>query len=140
MMRSKYDLNREVPGMMLQSLDVLDFGVVHLSWYERTQRRYKLPIRNQPDKDNLAAIMNSTHFLKEYALLRRQNSTTSPPVTAYLNRTVVIMPFLGSTVGDGNSKPENRFSYLHACFWGFYAEIPHIVAVVMNERDALFAR
>jgi hypothetical protein len=49
------------------------------------------------------------------------------------------MPFLGSDMGAGHSKLGNRLTYLSACFWSIYAEIPHIVAAVKSAKDANFA-
>ena len=32
-----------------------------------------------------------------------------------------------------------RLLYLAACFWSVYAEMPHVVAAVKNEKDAHYA-
>lgn len=146
-----------INGTIIQSLDVLDFAVVHLSAYERLQRRWglsvekslaaKLPINitnNRKTKAisipwNISAVTESAELLRAHALKVRRYSSELLS-TPQLNRTIVVMPFLGADMGAGHSKLHNRLQYLHACFWSFYAKIPHIVAFVKNDKDYQYAR
>ena len=135
-------------GSLVQSLDVLDFSVVHLSAYERLKRRWRKVLpdfinnksRNKKDWEvgSIADIIKATKQLRQRAETMREEGT--PPATPEVNRTVAIMPFLGAENGAGHSKLDNRYEYLKACFWSLYAEIPHVVASVKNNADYEYAR
>ena len=43
-------------------------------------------------------------------------------------------------MGAGHSKLINRYQYLAACFWSFYADFPYISIVVKSKTDYIFAR
>jgi len=99
-------------GTVVQSLDVLDFSVIHLSAFERLQRRWwKLLGKHS----NINSVLESTKLLQERAaIMRGVNNTTSietPLMAPEMNRTVVIMPFLGADMGAGHSKLGNRFGF-----------------------------
>lgn len=180
MMNQRAKPDRNVNGSVTQTLDVLDFSIIHLSWYERLQKRHSRIVRDTLIKKMNSAIANGTYkqndkvddkgkgngkgkgkgkaddgvldasmtslgaveqalgLLKERALRLRQSGM--PLAVPELNRTVAIMPFLGSDMGAGHSKLSNRLIYLQACFWSIYAEMPHVVAAVKSEKDAAFAR
>ncbi len=181
MMNQRARPERDVNGSVTQTLDVLDFSIIHLSWYERLQKRHARIVRDMvakkmssagtstaPTKDkaddkgqgkgkakgkgrgkaddgildasmtSIGAVEQALALLKERALRLRQSGMPLP--VPELNRTVAIMPFLGSDMGAGHSKLGNRLVYLQACFWSIYAEIPHVVAAVKSEKDAAFAR
>jgi hypothetical protein len=95
---------------------------------------------------NLDRLEGIARKLKKRALKIRKSPPKSTAASAsvaaasYLNRTLAIMPFLGSERGAGNSKEENRFLYLEACFWSIYAEITHIVVFVKSEADLISVR
>lgn len=130
---------KNVNGTLVQSLDVLDFSVVHLSTYERLQKRWGQSIRSDEVRlGKIDPIINTAKILKQRAL--RLQKLTMPKKSLHLNRTVVIMPFLGGDMGAGHSKLSNRFQYLSACFWSFYADYPYIVAGVKTQGDYDFAR
>ena len=81
--------------------------------------------------------------MRQHALHSRNNSkhlNLPEPIQRYVNRTVVVMPFLGSENGAGHSKLRNRLLYLRACFWSFYGTYPYVVAAVKNEKDLQYAR
>jgi len=42
---------------------------------------------------------------------------------------------IGTDMGAGHSKLSNRYQYLSACFWSFYADYPHIVVAVKSKED-----
>ena len=114
-----------INGTIIQSLDVLDFSVIHLSAFERLKRRWRklLPdfikdkSRNKKDWETgtLSEVTNAVNMLRKRALNFREDGT--PLSSPEANRTVVVMPFLGSDMGAGHSKLENRYEYLKACFW-----------------------
>lgn len=121
-------------GTMIQSLDLLDFSVIHLSAYERLLRRYKLP----DIVSSYTPVTEAMNMLKVNA--DRLIFGGRPSLTDKLNSTVVVMPWLGSRMGAGSSKLTFRRQFLRACFWSFYAVIPHIVIGVNNLPDYNFAR
>ena len=135
-------------GSIVQSLDVLDFSVVHLSAYERLKRRWRKVLpdfinnksKNKKDWEtgSIVEIIKATKMLRQRAEIMREEGTPLP--TPETNRTVAIMPFLGAENGAGHSKLDNRYEYLKACFWSLYAEIPNVVAAVKNSADYEFAR
>jgi hypothetical protein len=100
-------------GTIIQTLDVLDFSSVDLSSLERLQRRHRLRLRASAGKqgiDPIQAVIDASALLRERALSKRT------PYTHYSNRTIVIIPFLGSDRPNGNSLLANRMHYLRACF------------------------
>lgn len=135
-------------GTIIQSLDVLDFSVIHLSAFERLKRRWRklLPdfindkSRNKKNWDTgpLTEIVTAVDILHKRAMAFREDGTPLP--SPDVNRTVVVMPFLGSDMGAGHSKLENRYQYLKACFWSLYAEFPYVVAAVKSIGDYTYAR
>jgi len=145
MMNQRADPHRNLNGSLTQSLDVLDFSVIHLSAYERLQRRWGGSIAKIVGKEvakqmhtgNIDPVIKATALLKTRALQRR--APGMPMASPKLNRTVAIMPFLGSDNGAGHSLLGNRKVYLQACFWSIYAEIPHIVAAVKSTKDQAYA-
>lgn len=85
-------------GMVMQSLDVLDFSVIHLSAYERSSKKYKHRIWSS--KADLKVAWTKIEPVREAGkileaknnpLKSGQNITWSDEA----RRTVVIMPFLG---------------------------------------------
>ena len=129
-------------GSVYMSLDVLDLAVIHLSAYERLQRKYQKKLREARllEKDvkkshaSLDVILQSVNTLKVLASLDR--GSLSSFETSLANRTVVIMPFLASGRGAGHSAVLNRIVYLRACFWSFYRIFKHIVVFVRSREDA----
>ena len=120
-------------GTMTQSLDILDFSVIHLSAYERLMRRY-----NMPELESYSSIEASTKMLMKNAksLVSGRRKEFSP----MLNSTIAIMPWLGSEIGAGNSRLTHRQTFLKACFWSIYAIIPNVVIAVKNTKDYNFVR
>jgi hypothetical protein len=77
-------------GMVIQSLDVLDFSVIHLSAYERSSRKHRkqLWLSKADQKTEWTKINNP--------LVSGRNITWSEEA----KQTVVIMPFLGKATHD----------------------------------------
>lgn len=85
-------------GMIAQSLDVLDFSVIHLSAYERSSRKHRRKVwSNKADQESQ---WNKIETVKETArILETQNnpakSGKNMSWSEEAKKTVVIMPFLG---------------------------------------------
>jgi len=126
-------------GMIIQSLDVLDFSVIHLSAYERSSKKHKHLLWKE--KKDLQTAWHNIDPVKETAkILDNLNNPKNPKSTKIVHseeakRTVVVMPFLGGAMGAGHSELGNRFDYLRACFWSFYEFVPNIVAGVTRQAD-----
>ena len=134
--------NAEGKGMIMQSLDVLDFSVIHLSAFERSSRRWKDKLWFTP-KERKTAWHNIDEVKETAQVLER---LVNPKVTGKkliyspeALKTVVVMPFLGGAMGAGHSELGNRFEYLKACFWSFYEFVPNIVAGVSRQEDVDWA-
>ena len=138
-MNGRANPQKDVNGSLLQSLDVLDFSVIHLSTYERLLKRWRYSIKSQDaTSGNIDPVRASAELLRTRALALR--APDMPVRYDKFNRTVVIMPFLGTDMGAGHSKLSNRFQYLAACFWSFYADYPYVVVAVKSDKDRHFAR
>lgn len=163
MMNGRADPRKNRTGSVIQTLDVMDFSVIHLSAYERLLLRWqKSSPEVKEDRNNLDPVHISAEILKKYYLTLHPEVSYQLPKTplvattpeevskqllkptnksplpldhdAHL-RTVVVMPFLGSDMGAGHSKLANRQAYLAACFWSFFAQYPHVVAMVKSVKD-----
>ncbi len=135
-------VNAAGKGMIMQSLDVLDFSVIHLSAFERSSRRWKDKLWFTPKERKTA--WHNIDAVKEAAQVLEQ--LVNPKVTGRkliyspeALKTVVVMPFLGGAMGAGHSELGNRFEYLKACFWSFYEFVPNIVAGVSRQEDVDWA-
>jgi hypothetical protein len=114
----------------IQSLDILDYSVIHLSAYERLHRSWKPFYKLNPKVNTLEVMRQVTSYVKHQTMQNSNNSKLS-----LMDRTLVVMPFLGTGMGAGHSILENRFAYLHACVWSIYEHFTHIVVGVLSESD-----
>ena len=137
MMSNAKDLNKVKNGTIVQTLDVFDFSVIHLSAYERLQRKYAKFTRID---NTIAPVIKSIELLKTMTLNSPPESRFHPKLLSLLNRTVVIMPFLGSDMGAGHSDLSNRYKYLHACVWSVLYYFPHVVVTVKYQVDYDYIR
>lgn len=163
MMNGRVDPRRNRTGSILQTVDVLDFSVIHLSAYERLLLRWQHSSSEvKADKNNLEPVHHSAELLHNYynslhpevtytlptsplttttaeasrqILLNASSKNALPIEHDYFHKTVVVMPFLGSDMGAGHSKLANRQAYLAACFWSFFAHFPYVVAMVKSVKD-----
>jgi len=125
-------------GVVMQSLDVLDFSVIHLSAYERSHNKHRNILWN-----NRRDMVREWHVIdpviqagqRLQALNDPKLRTRNITYSAEAQRTVVVMPFLGGAMGAGHSKLNNRYEYLKTCFWSLYEFFPHIVAGVSRQED-----
>jgi hypothetical protein len=151
-------------GTILQSLDVLDFSVLHLSAYERALRKHARYTKTLPPgtipstietmqhlSDHLRPPTHQPHTVLATNTGQRtsdtdsrgagqRDGTRSTSISRDQNRTLVMMPFLGTGMGSGHSVLANRFVYLHACFWSLFAHWPHIVVGVTSVADYNYCR
>ena len=122
MMNHRANPKNNVNGSVTQTLDVLDFSVVHLSWYERLQKRHarkmkeelkiaKSDVKRMQELHSSSAIITTVEILKTRALKLRDPNLPFP--IPELNRTVAVMPFLGSDMGAGHSNLGNRYNELY---------------------------
>lgn len=153
-------------GTALQTRDLLDFFVMHLSIYERLLKKAKNHLTEEIHKDyNLShynpelASSPSATFLSSSSLnvISPSNSALLTPVfhfiqqlensssflsssldSSFSKRTIVVMPFVGLKKGTGNSQIGNRFLYLKASFLSFYRFFPKIVLGVPSEKEKKF--
>jgi len=140
-------------GAIVQTLDVFDLSVVHLSAYERSLRHHGYQDRRGPAVERMAQVSEDLEMRYKPADGGRGSGTgSSRESTAqgtkrddaedntnsmYLTRTLVLMPWAGSEKGVGNSKTALRSTYLKASFWSFYSRYGgNIVIGVPNEHDA----
>eukprot|EP01039_Chlorochromonas_danica_P005866 gene5867-6459_t len=139
MMNARVHHLRNGNGSVLQSVDVLDFSVIHLSTFERLLHRWRWHNKMvDKDKHNLTAIHEAAHYLGQHTMkMRKMNIGLRHEA---MNRTVVIMPFLLSDMGAGHSNLINRQAYLAACVWSFYEYYPYVTVAVKSQRDYDYVR
>lgn len=151
-------------GAVIQTLDVLDFSVVHLSAYERSLRHHKMSDQSGPAIERMHMLSKTFELLGKAVYEHHQNSSRAAsdskfadfssasfikvktrnnpdsiedPIDMNLAQTLVLLPWAGSTRGVGNSRIASRVQYLRACFWSFYARYgSNIVIGVPSEEDA----
>ena len=136
----KFLNNPKVSGLAIQSIDVLDYSVVHLSAYERSLRKFSKRLGIDFNDPNIEPIVQMGEMLKKRALRGR----SSPSIILKndipeVYETIVLMPFLGTSMGAGHSNLNNRYQYLKVCFWSLYAIFPYISAGVISEEDKKWA-
>eukprot|EP00597_Dinobryon_sp_UTEXLB2267_P000987 CAMPEP_0170065456 /NCGR_PEP_ID=MMETSP0019_2-20121128/5536_1 /TAXON_ID=98059 /ORGANISM="Dinobryon sp., Strain UTEXLB2267" /LENGTH=553 /DNA_ID=CAMNT_0010272329 /DNA_START=11 /DNA_END=1669 /DNA_ORIENTATION=+ len=152
---NRFYKNPQSDGLIMQSLDLLDFSVIHLSAYERSTHKhrdvlFKTQKEMKANWHNIDPVIAAGKYLEWlnnpfHSTPRVGKSPISDSVprgrTKKINyskealRTVVVMPFLGGAMGAGHSKLGNRFEYLKTCFWSIYEFLPNIVAGVTRQED-----
>jgi len=137
---SKFYHNPNQEGLIMQSLDVLDFSVIHLSAYERSSNKHRNALwKNRKDMvrewANIDPVISAGKRLAYLNDPRIRSISRNITYLPEAQRTVVVMPFLGGAMGAGHSKLNNRYEYLKTCFWSLYEFFPHIVAGVTRQED-----
>ena len=95
----------------MQSLDVLDFSVIHLSAFERSSRKYRTELwKTKVDQKVQWAKIDAVVMTALALESRVSPSKTLRNITysSEAKRTVVVMPFLGGAMGAGHSELGNR--------------------------------
>ncbi len=131
---------KEKIGAIIQTLDVLDLSVVHLSAYERSLRhegrinRYD-SIRDSIMEPAIKRIYTIANAI-ESAVTKHPQSTISQHEK--YAKTLVLLPWAGSELGVGNSRLTYRQEYLRICFWSFYRYYSNdnIIIGVHSQNDA----
>jgi hypothetical protein len=129
---------KDVEGTLMQSMDVLDFSVIHLSPYERLIERY-ISAPNS-SRLELSEIRYATQYVKSQTMQLLTKGLVSTRTKIEYQQTVVLIPFLGNHQGDGHSAIQNRRMYLQACFWSFYLYYEHVVIGVALKEDEDYIR
>ncbi|CAM2730416.1 unnamed protein product [Rotaria socialis] len=117
-------------GDIIQSLDVLDLSVIHLSEYERSLRRYK----NILWKTKHEAYVESVKFESIKSVVQRLANLNNPKSSTYrqinysveAKCTVVIIPFIGPAMGT-RPYQGHLYEYIIACFWSFFFVVMYII-------------
>lgn len=133
-------------GVIIQSIDLLDFSIVELSKYARlhkVRRRYHLPEMFKAVAFDV--LSNATKLIRTSP----SSLNSSLKYNMLLGDTVVVMPWMASVkspafeLGKKNvSLTRIRFKRgsLAACFWSMYSMFANIVVFVMNKIDYDFVR
>jgi hypothetical protein len=137
---SKFYKSPNHHGVIIQSLDVLDFSVIHLSAYERSSLKHKNLIwSSETDRrrqwSNIDPVIEAGKQLELLNNPKKRSSSRNIQYSPEAKDTVVVMPFLGGAMGAGHSKLGNRFEYLKTCFWSLYEFFPNIVISVTRQED-----
>lgn len=131
----------EYYGTPLQSRDLLDFSVIHLSAYERLFKEHPM-VRKHLGVDGIRKmnhnIMKGNHKerLERDFPTSSSRSSGSSSLSPFFLKTLVIMPYLGESRGISGSMESHRPLYLSTCFWSFYRYFPNIVAGVISRADS----
>jgi hypothetical protein len=131
---------KDKPGTIIQSLDVLDFSIIHLSAFERLERRHSRLLPYQSGLKRHSSTMTVMEKLSKVLKSTYYKNQGKIKLSKKQNRTLAIMPFVGSAMGAGHSVLSNRYEYLKACVWSIYAHFQHIIVVVSSETDYDYAR
>lgn len=110
-----YATPQAAEGMIMQSLDVLDFSVIHLSAYERSSKKYRYQLWPGKNEEEMKIEWSKIDPVKKAAIRLSELNNPQLKTSRKINyspeakRTVVIMPFLGGEGGAGHSELENRY-------------------------------
>ena len=135
--------NPDGKGMIMQSLDVLDFSAIHLSAFERSSKKHKHSLWTS--RADLKTAWHNIDPVKHAGIELekinnpKKNGGRKIVYSEEAKRTVVVMPFLGGAMGAGHSELGNRFEYLKACFWSFHEFVPNIAMGVTRQEDVDWA-
>ena len=123
--------NASAEGIAVMSLDVLDYSIIHLSAYERSNRKFLIRLKKLDpkfDENNIEVVKDAGKFIK-------QQDPSFQKVDDRAKKTVALMPFLGVNMGAGHSVLSNRYEYLRVCFWSVHQVFTHIVVGVLSQND-----
>lgn len=96
-------------GTVVMSLDVLDWGVIHLSAFERLQRRWQTVI-GQP-KDGIAPVLYTKEYLRNISTaLDRDQRDTQKPYMKSTSTTAAAAAAAAATTTKGRRKLENDWT------------------------------
>jgi hypothetical protein len=113
-------------GAVMQTIDLLDLSVVHLSAYER----YPSAVKSELLDDNVPQVMRK---VMNRVKKEKQNHVLG-------NSTIAFIPYFGKAIGSTSSKAANRQTYLHITYWSIKRMINDIIVYVCNEEDYHYVR
>lgn len=120
------------------TVDTFDFSVYHLSTLERLVkggwRKNMGDVSNALTSFRRVYSQTNMHQIAQAAMVDPQNRE----LTRMRESTVVIVPFIITKPGRGNSRQQFRKEYLDLMFWSLYAIFPKIVFAVKYESDRDF--
>lgn len=149
MFEVKHDPNPKWGMSPVQSIDLFDFSVIHLSTLERTQRHCLTPGGTRLVKAKQRAAFNAIasrdlQSLRKQFDLRNRELTRQRAEVFPLNvkgsrrsfdRTLVVMPFLLTTVGESSTTLANKHHYYRLCFDSIFPIFKNIIGAVLNRQD-----
>lgn len=118
-------------GIAIMSIDVLDYSVLHLSAYERLNRKFKKKLRriDQTFEDNdIEPVKRALSYINH-------TNGYNGNIDHRSTQTIAIMPFLGLNMGAGHSVLENRFVYLKLCVLSVLKVFSNIAIGVLSADD-----
>jgi hypothetical protein len=121
-------------GKLIQTRDVLELAVVHLSAYERSHQHVGRNYASGPSRTRMRRVARNQRLQH---LDRRSSSGDNKPSSSSFLGTLAVMPFVGSSHAKdaGNSDVRNRRMYLEASFWNVADVFPAVVIGVCFEAD-----
>lgn len=123
-------------SQVFKSLDLLDFYVEHLSWYERLLARAAKEVGEGRERvQRFARWVYRSRIKQETAKLTQLGGASRK------RRVVAVMPFYAASSGQGPSAIEMRASYLNATLASIRSSLTErIVVAVENAADLDTAR
>jgi hypothetical protein len=124
-----------IPGAIIQTLDVLDFSVIHLSAYERSLKHKKMKFIG-PIIDRIENVANNLE--KNYNRIKSIGITIPKSYNELINeldQTLVLLPYAGKHIGVGNSELKMRSTYLKASFYSFSKFYQNNVIIAVNNIE-----
>ena len=133
----------------VQTVDVMDFSVIHLSTAERLLEKWAFGIlRGNKTSEILSLIEKMSKLYNKRNSFNNKKFHESSPASISMQRehqmnmdsVLVIIPFLLSEGGMGGSEQRFRKKYLQLTFYSLFPLFKHIVGVVRNAKDFIWAR
>lgn len=116
----------------IKTINMLDFYIEHLSWYERRMRLNAVhPVKL---RDKLQRVMTMNIEMHTANLMKRARHHR--PV----RDGVAVMPFFSANSGVGHSDVDLRRVYLTATFWPLFNIFPRIVVSVCELSDVKYIK
>lgn len=117
-----------------KTVDMMEFGVEHLSWLER-----RLGMQTLPTNLKRIALDDLMESLRQRQRILAMSASRRHPSVS--NDIIAIMPFFSGGSGDaGHSVPELRQLYLNITFLSFSLHVRDVAVCVCTSHDAEFLR
>jgi hypothetical protein len=152
MMDTVKQADKKIRKNIVQSTDFLDFGVIHLSAYERTLTQFTMGLYNSAIStrsmrregkslvdQSVAWEMNRlvSKFRHQFATIPMTSSKYKKTTirSSKLDQTLAILPFYGVSKAASHTDGSHRLLYLQACVYKLRTMFKYIVIGVNNEID-----